>query len=399
MKRIASFGWCCVLSLSLAVSAVAVAQWSEPELLIELNDFENGHAAENPSISSDELSLYFLRGRKYQMEATRENKDAPFTSERIVSELGYSGRHMFRPWVSKDHLSMYYSESVTENGKYGGFDTLKMALRDSTSDLWMAVKMFSDIHVRGSADKRPSLTDDGCTMMWISDRYQPERHIYKIWVANRPTIQHEFSNVTTVTELNDIGAIVPFLSPDGLVVYFSIRDGGGAYYLWMGSRPDMVSPFGDFEPIDGINQYGITTYSPCISSDGKTLYFFQRQGDPSDLERMGIFVSHWVDHPFDAAVNNLDEAIVLKTEAAEMIDAAMEKETQALEILAALPPEQTPEHLTRKQLHQARIDIMQALQRQVVSRDNLRRGLVYLNNALLGILPPVWIEEAVEPSP
>jgi len=66
-----------------------------------------------------------------------------------------------------------------------------------------------------------------------------------------------------------------------------------------------------------------------------------------------------------------------------------------LEILSALPPEEVPEHITDAALHQVMINISQALQRQTIAADNLHRGLMYLNQALLPLLPPIVIEVPV----
>lgn len=384
-----------LLGLVLFLSAGAFSYWSEPIFHPELNSFDPPSSASSQCISSDSMSIFYSReidpgvfASRRIFEARRNVPDGPFIQSRQLMELN-NNEYTSDPWISKDGLRLYYVQIQYSNDLDRPVRFLKMATRNDYDSDWELYHVYSELSMPplGNVCSQISLTADELTILWYSK--DSEGLVSpKIMTASRPSMLHGFSDFSEVAELSDLSLIKPFISPDGLSVYFSIPDTGGQS-LWMGSRPDMDSPFGNFEPLDEINQYGIATAHPCISWDGQSLYYFQRQGEPGDPESSGVFVSHWLEHPFDAAVKNLNEAIGMKTRAAEMVDIAMEKETHALDILTSLGPEQIPQHLTAKQLREVRIQIQNALQRQVIARDNLYRSLMYLNNAMIGLLPPV----------
>ena len=389
----------------LSCSIISFSYWAEPVLLSELNGVNPPVSAGAPCIASDGMSIFFSRkttpgvfSSTMIFEAWKDDADGLFVNSKALTEL-YNGDFISDPWISEDGLRLYYVEIEYSSVLRRHARLLKMATREDIGLDWRTIRSHPELCLRplGNICSCVSLTADELTILWYS-RDSEGLVPSKVMVASRPSIDHDFSDIQEVPELNDFNALCPYLSADGLMVYFSRINPDGFYDLWQGSRASLDEPFGDFAAVEALNQPTTHSLNPCVSPDGQSLYFVYG-GPDIDIADKGIYVSHWIDPPFDIAVRNLDEAIALKEQATEMVDLAMEKEAQALEILASLPPEQTPDHLTAEQIHEARIHIMQALRRQVVARDNLRRGLVYLNSALLGILPPVWIDEPVEPAP
>lgn len=378
--------------LFLLAGSSVLAFWSEPVLLSELNNINPPICATTPCIASDSMSIFYTRettlgvfASRTIFEAWRDDLDSPFVYSRPLTELRHSN-YISDPWISKDRFRLYYVEIEYSSVLNRWVRVLKMATRKDFSSNWVIFRSYLGLctEPQGNVCSQISLTEDERTIVWYSydtEGLAPSR----VMSASRPSILHDFSNIHPVDELNDIGAGTPYLAPDGLSVYFSVLDADGDTQIWMGSRPSMDAPFGEFEPLDNINKPGLKTHSPCISPDGKTLYFFQ--GDPDDLEYRGIFVSYWLQTPFQGAVSQLDQARQMKQQAAELIREASQKETHALEVLSELPPEQLPQYLTAKQLHAAKIKIAQALQRQDIVMDKLNNALEYLDQAMMILLP------------
>ncbi len=367
----------------------SMAQWSEPIFLSELNDWENGEVAKRPTLTEDQLFIYFIRG-DYLWEARRTNTDELFTEQRIVSELGVGGDSILYSWVSTDGLRLYY-QKARKDAQYWR-DSIYVAVRNNREDLWTDLRELDELHMFLTRDKSPSLTADEEVILWISDRGRPT-HDYIFWMADRPNPVNRFENLREVTELNDLGAqAVSSLSANGLNVYITLISEEGFAELWKGSRGSREEPFGNFEPMEELNQRGVATSSPWVSPDQRTIYFFQRWGDPGDISQMGICMSVWEDEPYEAAVKNLQEAIGLKEQAMGLIDQAGDREIEALYAIGALMGQEGFSKQEKRDFWQARLRILQAMTKQAVAKIQLRGGLRKLLEAA-ALIP------AIEPEP
>ena len=265
-----------------------------------------------------------------------------------------------------------------------------MADRNDPNSFWVPTTIFDEIHL-DTKDANPSLTEDELNIIWTTREIGGEHRTY---TASRSSITESFSNVSEASQLTEMGASSPYFSPDGLMVYFTILNDDSVFELWTGVRASLDEPFGDFLPMDAINQPGIHFSSPCISPDGSVLYFVK--GGP-DMEQMdkGIYVSYWVETPYEAAMRNLEEATEAKRQARLLLDEAVEKEIAAIKALREVDSEDLPDGVTKKQLRRARIAIYQALQRQFIARKNICQALDYLAKAL-EVLDATWVEETCE---
>lgn len=368
MSRSGIFISLCVLGCV----SVSLAGWSPPIFLSELNDPSTGTVATRPTVTEDQLCILFLRNG-YLWEASRNSIDEMFSEQRIVSELGYDGDGILYAWVSPDGLRLYYNKAK-KDGKIWK-DSLFLAVRNDRSELWTEVRELDDLHLYMTRDKQPSLTADETVIMWISDRGRDD-HDYIIWMADRPSPVNPFENLREVSELNDFGAEGPFLSADGLTVYFSLlKDDTGSRELWKGSRESREDFFGNFEPLEEINQWGATTISPWVSPDQRTIYFFQRWGEVGDTTKMGICMSTWTLDPRDTVIGNLEEAIELKERAIDLMDRAREKETRAFSGIGDLLCGDDLNPQDKRVFWQARIQILQAMTRQVLAKIQIRSAL------------------------
>lgn len=386
---------CLSCLMSLLLTASALAGWTEPIHLSELNNEQDQTVASQPCISSDGLSIFFVRNEPslvspgsssyFIIEATRSSVEEPFTNQRVLTELGNNGSYMASPWISRDSLRLYYAQAIYYQGRWQR--VIKMAVRDSIGQRWVVNQTFYEIH--GTyIDTDVSLNEDETLIMWTDVNLSGE---YSIFTATRSEIGQKFSDSIAISELNDLNAQGPYLSSDGLMVYFHVPNPEGFYELWSAVRPSLDEAFTDFLPFDEINQPDIHFLTPCISPDGNALYFFK--GCPAmELMDKGIYVSYWVETPYEAALRNLDEAVQAKQQARELIDLAAEKEQAAVELLRSLRSDDLPDGVNVRQVHHARIWVLQALMRQYIVQKNIIAALNYLDRAVC-ILDPFMVDE------
>ncbi|HUS71936.1 MAG TPA: LamG-like jellyroll fold domain-containing protein, partial [Sedimentisphaerales bacterium] len=266
----------------LFVCVPVLAEWTEPVPVSEINTAYN----DKPSfLSFDGLTLYFSRSetdtfnysRIYQ--ATRPEPYGSFTSVEEISTLNYSEGHVYVGWVSPDNLRMYYMR--VEPGSTppppwpplstGPIGRLKVTERASIYDPWLPGTNISELNALGDV-YIPSLTEDELTIFFTGINL-PGRQGYHIWMATRPDMNSPFGNVRNLTEINSAaGEVGPHISPDGLVLYFtSNRNGIGLCFK--ATRASVGDPFGNIEQLSFLDSPGSSVGNVFSSSDGTALYF------------------------------------------------------------------------------------------------------------------------------
>lgn len=378
-----------VLLVTLNLSVFSVAKWSEPVFLSELNDEVMMQTAVQPGISSDGLSLFFVRQMPsyappyFIVEAQREGTETPFLSQTVLTYLGQNrGSYIASPRVSQDGLRLYYVEAISYKNKWQNL--ICMATRRTPLDSWSHSRIFTELHSI-ERDSSPSLTGDELTIMWlVSDPTVTSET--RIYTATRSSRASSFGNIREVVELNVLQAQDPFMTANGLSVYFVLPNDEGYFQLWRGTRDSLDGPFGNFARLDDINQPDMNFRNPCVSPDEEALYFYR--GAPwMDASEKGIYVSDWLSN-YEVAVINLLEAKDLKQQAQELINLAIEKETEAVKALSLVKPDELPAGVKMQDVRLARVGVLQAVQRQVIARMNINAGLELLNKVLLRIMPP-----------
>lgn len=387
---------CLSCLMPLLLTASALAGWTEPIHLSELNNELEQTLASQPCISSDGLSIFFVRNEPslgasasssyFIVEATRSSIDEPFTNQRVLTELGNNGSHIASPWISQDGLRLYYAQAVTYQGRWQRL--IKMASRDSVDQNWVVRRTFYELH--GTyIDTDISLTADENLIMWVDVNLSGE---WSIFTASRAGIDQEFSNFNEMTELNESNAGVPYLSPDGLMVYFHTLNADGFNELWSAARTSLSEPFTDFALLEAVNETGTHCLTPRINPDGSALYFV-KGGPVLDLMDRGIYASYWIQTPYETALYSLNEAVHAKQQAQELLDLAAQKEKAAVELLCSLRAEDLPDGVDIRQLRHARILVLQALMRQFVVEKNITVALSCLDRALCMLDPFLIVDE------
>jgi len=244
-------------------------QWSQPVPLAEVNtDIEEWY----PFLPFDGLTLYFSRirlgtydGRIFK--ATRENPFGPFTSVSEITELTESGVAVLSPWVSPDNLRMYYDTEIS--GRF----MIKFSQRTTVNDPWPKGTSISELNKLGNHIVIPRLTPDELTIFFAAYNIPGGKGGYDIWMATRPDRNSPFGNVKIPGEINTASADSSgFPSPDGLTLYFT-SDRNGKFQLFKATRESLDAPFGNVEHLPLFDTPDGHSAHPCISNDGKAFYF------------------------------------------------------------------------------------------------------------------------------
>jgi len=286
MRTITSLVWL-AFSVLFALHGSTLADWTEPVPVDEVN---TEYTDKSPFLSYDGLTLYFSRAgtdtfyyaRIYK--ATRPEPYGPFTSVKEISELNYSGGHVRSPWVSPDNLRMYYIR--TEPGPGGGSGRIKLTERDSVDSPWPQPSNISEINTLGDI-RGFALTEDELTIIFYSSDIADGQGSNDLYIATRTDIDSSFENLRNLSEINTSASEHdPFLSADGLVLYFSSNRGGNVSQLFVASRSFLDEPFSNVEHLAFFDM-PLGTWEPAVSADETVFYFSAK--DPVN-EKRDIYV-------------------------------------------------------------------------------------------------------------
>jgi len=275
-----------VVVLSMCVSAQAA--WTEPVHLSELG------TPSWPAISSDGSIIFFLRqdsnGTNYFWEAQINEETGLYDEPRIASEIGnMGGKEVYGVWMSEDSHRMYHCWCDSNVNGQGWGRTLSMAERNDSDELWQRTRNHDELQQGYYALDSVSLTLDELNIMWEALPYGGDT--FEVFTASRSSKNSGFSNIRSVPELDYVGIKSPYMTANGLTVYFRIMNDDGFSEIWKGTRNTFQEPFGDFEPLDDINRPGVNFSHPRITADGSALYF-TRYGPDLEHSEIGIFVSY-----------------------------------------------------------------------------------------------------------
>jgi len=269
---------------------VATCGFSVPVPISELN---TPTSEMSPDISADGLTLYYstsLEGGLGDRDiwfATRSITDIVFGDPVNLVEINSEGGER-GPSISPDGLTIYFTTDKT--GGAGNGD-IWVATRSVVTEPFGEPVNVVELNTT-STDGAPFVTADGLTIFFTSDRPGTVGQL-DTWVATRSEVSEPFGEVTNIAELNttshDSG---PVLTQDGLTIVFSSTRPGGAgeYDLWIATRTDTESAFGEPQNLEALNT-AYTDDSPGLSPDGRGIYFCSdRPGGEGELD---LYFSYW----------------------------------------------------------------------------------------------------------
>jgi Tol biopolymer transport system component len=238
-----------------------------------------------PSLSADGLTLFYISERDGGSGggdiwmATRPNPSASFAGSVNLGSTVNGPGDEGAPSIAHDGLSLYFDADPSRPGGLGNGDIWLTTRATPSAPFSPPVNVGAPVNSQ-DADGFPSITADGLSLYFVSDRPGgsggPD-----IWVATRHTTAEPFSVVTNLGSVVNSSSTEssPNISSDGLALFFASDRSGteGVMDLWVTMRLTTTSPFG--RPIN----LGPTVNSPAddagpdLAPDGSTLYFMSRR--------------------------------------------------------------------------------------------------------------------------
>jgi hypothetical protein len=208
------------------------ATWPAPTNVTELNTTSCDSGA---SLSHDGKTLYLAstqldpaNGLADVFVATRSGRGSPWSTPVLVAEL-----------MSPDQDG---SPSLTEDERVGimfstrnSGDDLFEIRRASSTDVWSPPVVIVEL-TTSSRDRSPSVSADGLTIWFISDR-PGGVGLNDLYEATRPDLDSPFGEPVNLAELNTPDSEDdPWVSPDGRTIFWARKSTAGDSELVMATR-------------------------------------------------------------------------------------------------------------------------------------------------------------------
>ncbi len=238
----------------------------------------------DPSISADELELYFRSGNGGGADlwvATRKAKADPWGKAVNLGPTVNSRSDDKKPCLSADGLSLYFGSD--RPGGYGAQD-LWVTTRKSKTDPWGEPVNLGPT-VNSAADElSPSISTDGLELYFSGSSVSPGSArpggsgASDLWVTRRKTTHDPWGTPANLgPTVNSPSADAgPSISGDGLSLYFFSHrpvGSGRRATIWVTKRKSESDPWGTPVKLGpAVNVFWEA--DSCISKDGSTLYFF-----------------------------------------------------------------------------------------------------------------------------
>lgn len=243
--------------------------FSTPELIPETDTAAREWA---PSISPDELELYFSRDEATVnlYRATRPTRTSTWTTVAAVPELATTSPEEDDPTVASDGLEIFY-----------GKDNVLRAARTSTAaPFGPGVVVVANTTMMPS-NKGPELSRDDLSLYFMSEPPGAS----ELYVMQRPSRQQAFG-APTLLALDPLGQPgFPTISADGLELLFSSIH-GAERDLWRVQRATTADPFGPPTRVDELSAVGEDDWDPELSADGKSVWFARYRGVATGVDLM-----------------------------------------------------------------------------------------------------------------
>lgn len=190
----------------------------------------------SPSISADGLSIYFGRGSSSRdiWVASRPTVGALWGSPNSIAAINSSFLDT-DPDISSDGLSLFFGSDRPG----GGGRDIYVSTRSSTSDSWGIPANLGPAINGPSLDDSASISDDGLSLFFMSDRDDPGSS-FDLYVSERASLNSAWNSATKIdiSLPASITDSAPDISFNGDTLYFSsTRFGGsGSTDLWASNR-------------------------------------------------------------------------------------------------------------------------------------------------------------------
>lgn len=276
---------------------------------------------ESPSISADGLILVFFStrpggyGELDLWMTTRTTTSEPWGESVNMGPIVNSPDVDWCPSISSDGCTLYFGSRRA--GGLGNSD-IWVTTRITREDDWSEpVNVGSNVNTAGN-DGTPFISEDGLELYFSSLFRDGGYGGDDIWVSTRETKEDEWGVPTNLGAVINTGdeEILPILSNDGLSLFYSsgligpARPGGlGGSDIWMARRESRDSEWTEPVNLGAPVNSSISEWGPSISADGSTLYFSAGEFGAGDLYEVSI--EPIVDLNGDGIVDSADMCIII----------------------------------------------------------------------------------------
>ncbi len=277
-------------------------EWSAPE---NLGSVVNSAAGEgSPCLSADGLTLLFDsdrpggQGKTDLWMSRRPTLIAPWSAPENLGATVNSSENDKVPTLSSDGLTLLFA---SDRGQSDKRYRLWWCHRKTTAEPWSTpTRQQLEVTVAaGVSDYEPELAADGLSLLFTSFPRVGTHGLEDLWQCRRPTPTDPWGPV------QNLGAIVngpakdmdPALSSDGRVLLFaSDRPGGqGKVDFWWSSRPSLDAPWSAPQNLGKPVNSDVDELSPTLSADGQTLLY--RSNRPGGRGGNDLWISRRVMKP------------------------------------------------------------------------------------------------------
>jgi len=267
------------------------SDWTAPVSLGEaVNSVWND---QGPTISKDELSLYFVSTRPNAHCAVapcdndiwvsrREHKDDPWGEAVSAGDAINTPGLESTPTLSRDGRRLYFASD--RPGGVGGIDLWMSERTDAKDDAGWETPVNLGLVNSGAADLGPTFFVDPTTgravMYFYSTRPRPDGSLARRDIYRSDADESEvFGPAALVAELSTpFEDEQPSIRRDGLEILFASNRPGSMSStvtdIWASTRTSTTEPWGEPVTLGSTINTPALEARPSLTFDGRTLYFF-----------------------------------------------------------------------------------------------------------------------------
>ena len=263
------------------------AHWSAPENLGPA--INSKHRETNPFLTEDGLTLLFSSSRANGQGSVdlclsrRASIDEPFQPVEILPRVVNSFAADDSPCLSTDGRQLVFISNRPDSE--GDFD-LYLIRRADVGSKWTSPENLNVPINSKDREESPAFSHDGLTLFFASNR--PDGHgANDVWSVHRDSLDAPFANPENLGPVINSNHDETHFRPtsDGRSAILSRREPDGKTSLWLAVRKTTTGPFTSLRPLPLNTEAEVTVTSPCISQDGRTLYFHsQKLGGEGDAD-------------------------------------------------------------------------------------------------------------------
>jgi len=270
----------------------------------------------SPCISSDNLELYFASERS----GGSGGDDLWFTTRPTVSDswsepvnLGQtvnSSVHDWKPSISTDGLSLYFTSQ--RSGGNGGYSDIWVTRRITKDNPWEEPVNLGPTINSPAYEGHPTISTDGLTLFFSSD-IAGGFGSDDIWMSTRQTIDDEWDipiNLGPIVNSTRMDGWMDVSSDNRVLIFGSNRSGN--WDIWKTTRKTTEEDWGEPVNIGAPVNTSALEYGISFSSDGSTLYFQStRTGGYGSRDLWQVEITPIVDFNVDGIVDSEDMCILV----------------------------------------------------------------------------------------